>query len=270
MHDYAAQFAKQQADQRAARMRAAEAAEAAANGTAPPEKAKGGFTGRVKADDPDLHSDGTPKKLNYDESVTQSWESSDVPDFLPEEGSEYEKYAKIRFDDGIRGSQHDGEEVAELEKLHNPEMQISADPQLIFMPEGEECDAECLLEEFGARDFVLPEASWNANTMSETQFDAELNMFTIRGEGAPLAIEVQPVAMAFEDFYCGFTVDSHPAFKVTENSFGKMERRKGAPTTVEVTCDPQGEKGMLVGYLCFILPEEKDFSTFYKITCDAH
>tara|TARA_B100000768_G_C10930104_1_gene229269 strand:- start:42 stop:329 length:288 start_codon:yes stop_codon:yes gene_type:complete len=90
MHDYAAQFAKQQSDQRAARMRRLEeeilSTDEAASGTAPPAKAKGGFTGGVKADDPNLQSDGTPKKLNYDESVTQSWESSDVPDFLPEAG----------------------------------------------------------------------------------------------------------------------------------------------------------------------------------------
>ena len=85
MHDYAAQFARQQADQRAARMRRLEEEEAAAAGT-PPSKTKGGFTGGVKADDPNLQSDSTPKKLNYDESVTQSWESSDVPDFLPEAG----------------------------------------------------------------------------------------------------------------------------------------------------------------------------------------
>ena len=45
--------------------------------------------------------------------------------------------------------------------------------------------------------------------------------------------------------------------------------RNGAPTSVEVTVDPAGAKGQLVGHLCFILPEEKDFSTFYKITCDA-
>ena len=94
-------------------------------------------------------------------------------------------------------------------------------------------------------------------------------MFSI-GKGAKsLSIDVAPVAMAFEDFYCGFTADSHPSFRVTQNSFGKMSRRNGAPTRVEVTVDPNGIKGELVGHLCFIQPEEKGFSTFYKITCDA-
>ncbi len=31
----------------------------------------------------------------------------------------------------------------------------------------------------------------------------------------------------------------------------------------------QGASGELVGYLCFILPEERPFSTYYKITCNS-
>ena len=48
-----------------------------------------------------------------------------------------------------------------------------------------------------------------------------------------------------------------------------MERRNGPPTEIKVTVDPCGATGDLVGYLCFILPEEKDFSTYYKITCES-
>ena len=118
-------------------------------------------------------------------------------------------------------------------------------------------------------DFVLPEPKWNSNTMSITDIDEEFHIFANPGGTAKLVIEVRPVAMGFEDFYCGFTVDSHPAFEVTANAFGKMERRNGPPTPVEVTVDPRGAKGDLVGYLCFIQPEERDFNTFYKITCAA-
>ena len=109
---------------------------------------------------------------------------------------------------------------------------------------------------------------------------------------------MRPVAMTFEEFYCGFTSDSHGSFTVTPTE-GKMvraaasqppatadprprhgafsspespraqERRKGPPTTVTVTCNPKGKTGQLVGHLCFILPEEKAFSTYYKITAKS-
>ena len=45
--------------------------------------------------------------------------------------------------------------------------------------------------------------------------------------------------MTYEPFFCGFTPDSHPAFSVSPAS-GKMERRNGDPTTVIVTCNPDG------------------------------
>ena len=61
---------------------------------------------------------------------------------------------------------------------------------------------------------------------------------------------------------------AHPAFSVSPAS-GKMERRNGDPTTVIVTCDPRGAKGELKATLCFILPEEKMFSSYYGITCHA-
>jgi hypothetical protein len=48
---------------------------------------------------------------------------------------------------------------------------------------------------------------------------------------------------------------------------GTLERRGGPTTRLTVTCKPKGASGELVGYLCVIMPDEKDFSTFYKITC---
>ena len=73
----------------------------------------------------------------------------------------------------------------------------------------------------------------------------------------------------YEEFVCGLTKDSHPAFKHTSAFEGTMDRRGGAPTPVTITCEPQGATGTLVAYVCFILPEEKGFSTYYKITCES-
>ena len=33
--------------------------------------------------------------------------------------------------------------------------------------------------------------------------------------------------------------------------------------------NPQGQSGDLVAYLCFILPDEKEYSSYYKITCKS-
>ena len=98
--------------------------------------------------------------------------------------------------------------------------------------------------------------------------DLDFEMFTIGGEAKSMTIDVRPVAMTFEPFYAGFTKDSHPGFSVYPAS-GKMERRNGEPTTLTVTVDPGNAKGELVGHLCFILPEEKAFSTYYEIKCAA-
>ncbi len=98
--------------------------------------------------------------------------------------------------------------------------------------------------------------------------DLDFDMFTDGDKAKSIEIDVRPVAMAYEEFYCGFTADSHPAFSCTPIS-GKMERRNGPPTTVTVTCEPRGQRGELKAWLCFILPDEKMFSTFYQITCQA-
>ena len=43
-----------------------------------------------------------------------------------------------------------------------------------------------------------------------------------------------------------------------------MERRNGDPTQVTIRVDPQGASGDLTAHVCFILPEEKMFSSYYK------
>ena len=50
--------------------------------------------------------------------------------------------------------------------------------------------------------------------------------------------------MTYEEFYCGFTKDSHPSFSCNPSG-GKMEKRGGANTIIEVTCDPNGASGEL-------------------------
>ena len=119
----------------------------------------------------------------------------------------------------------------------------------IYVPEAEEIVAD-------ESEFHLP-----ASGMTDLDFEMKFAHTSV-GE---LKIDVRPVAMTFEEFYVGFTPDSHPAFSVTPTE-GRMERRNGPPTELTVTCNPEGKTGELEAHLCFILPEEKAFSTFYKIT----
>ena len=90
----------------------------------------------------------------------------------------------------------------------------------------------------------------------------------------------------------GLTADSHASFSIdTDRSSpmeGTMGRRGNEPLTVFVKCDTNGQVGSsssstassafpistskydqvgeYVAHLCCILPEESDFSKFYKVT----
>ena len=103
---------------------------------------------------------------------------------------------------------------------------LDSDPD-IYVPETLEVEAD-------ESDFVLPEPSWKVSKMEVSATDAEFEMFTASTDDKELVIEVDPVCMTFEDYYCGFTADSHPAFSIVGPSKGKMERRNGAPTAVTV------------------------------------
>jgi hypothetical protein len=180
--------------------------------------------------------------------------STDTPDFLPEKGSEAAKaYEAISFTDGMQGSQAD----PNRKKSTGPELAgaLDSDPD-IYEAEMEDLDA--------TRDgieFVLPSSG-----MTDMDFDMRCDS---AGKCKDITIDVRPVAMTYEDFYVGFTAESHPAFRVTPIN-GKMEKRKGPPTQITVSCSPPpGLAEPIVGYLCFILPEEKAFSTYYKITCST-
>jgi len=186
-------------------------------------------------------------------------ESTDTPDFLPEEGSEQAaRAAGISYSDGMMGSQVD----PNRKKNSGPELDgaLDSDPA-IYVPVIEAVVADESM-------FVLPEPSFKISKMEVSDTDYDLEMSCASTDDKDLVIDVKPVCMTFEDFYCGFTPDSHPSFSVTPSA-GKMERRSGPPTSIKVTCNPSGSAGELVGYLCFILPEERDFSTYYKITCQS-
>jgi len=192
-------------------------------------------------------------------NLVGEYEATDTPDFLPEDGSEQAAMAAgVSFADGMMGSQRD----PNRKKSTGPELEgaLDSDPD-IYVPEQESIVAD-------SSDFVLPEPRWNVKKMAISSTDADYEFRQSSTSEREYAIEVEPVCMTFEVFTCGFTADSHPAFSVTPSS-GKMERRNGPPTQLTIKVNPKGASGDLVGYLCFILPDEKDFSSFYKITVQS-
>jgi len=186
------------------------------------------------------------KEMKGKHTMSGDFESTDTPDFFDD--SEYsQKAAQLDNMEGVMGSQHKPGQSG----THNPGVEgaLEVNPD-IYRPEEEVIEIE-------NSDFVQPSMT-----------DMDFEMFTIQDEAKNLPVSVRPVAMTYEPFFCGFTPDSHPAFSVSPAS-GKMERRNGEPTTVIVTCNPEGAKGELKATLCFILPEEKMFSSYYGITCQA-
>lgn len=190
-----------------------------------------------------------------------AYEATDTPDFAPEEGSELAKMADgISYTDGLKGSQ----------AMNDPNKKTSSGPELagaldsdpdIYVPDIQEIVADTSM-------FVLPAPEFRVTKMAVSETHEDFEMFTSSMDDKDLQIDVAPVCMTFQDFFVGFTPDSDPSFSVTPTT-GSTERRNGPPTTLTVNCNPRGKTGELVGYLCFILPDEKDFSTYFKITCKS-
>lgn len=88
----------------------------------------------------------------------------------------------------------------------------------------------------------------------------------LTGSGESFTLQVEPYCMGYEDYFAGFTVDSHPAWSVTPNA-GRMDRRGGEPTVLQVTCDPRGhavpDSGCFDAVLVINVPEDESKLTYY-------
>ena len=82
-------------------------------------------------------------------------------------------------------------------------------------------------------------------------------------KGAELLLEVKPVCMGFEDYYVAFAQGSHESFSVGPVA-GRMDRRGGEPTELEVRCQPAGKAGTFEGNLVINLLEDNS-KICYKI-----
>eukprot|EP00581_Thalassiosira_minuscula_P019719 CAMPEP_0183726446 /NCGR_PEP_ID=MMETSP0737-20130205/23211_1 /TAXON_ID=385413 /ORGANISM="Thalassiosira miniscula, Strain CCMP1093" /LENGTH=229 /DNA_ID=CAMNT_0025957785 /DNA_START=69 /DNA_END=758 /DNA_ORIENTATION=+ len=130
------------------------------------------------------------------------------------------------------------------------------------------------MENLGADSLVMGGIEENSEIPSDMEFvmssvpDGEVEMdVAANSKGAELLLEVKPVCMGFEDYFAAFDKESHPSFSVSPCA-GRMDRRGGEPTELEVKCEPQGKAGTFVGNLVINLPEDNS-KICYKITATS-
>lgn len=169
--------------------------------------------------------------------------STDVGDYFPEGYN-----PDIAFTDGMGGSQatmggHDGPQLPGMENLGADAVMMGGIEAASDVPAGTE--------------FIPSSVP-----------DGELTMnVAANSGGSDITLEVAPVCMTFEDFYAGFSKESHPSFSVTPTT-GRMDRRGGEISEFTVTCTPQGQAGTFTGDLVIILPEDNS-KICYKITATS-
>lgn len=167
--------------------------------------------------------------------------STDTGDYFPEG---YDKNA-VAFTEGMMGSQQAGRNDR-------------GGPQLPG------------LENLGADAVIAGGISLNPDMPAGMEFipssvpDGEYRMTVASsGSGETLTISVPPMCMTFEDYFAGFSADSDPYFVVSPAT-GRMDRRGGQATVLNVRCEPNGRAGELKANLVINLPEDNS-KICYKI-----
>lgn len=169
--------------------------------------------------------------------------STDVGDYFPDD---YE--ADVEFTEGMMGSQggrggNDGPELPGMENLGADALVMGGIDSIDEVPEGTE---------------FIPS--------SVPDFEVEFRVSSI-GKGIEHKIDVKPVCMTYEDYYAGFSKDSHPSLSVAPAT-GRMDRRGGEISQLTIFCNPKGRGGTLTGDLVIILPEDNS-KICYKVTAES-
>lgn len=186
------------------------------------------------------------------QSGAADWGATDTPDFFEED---YDPDKGPQFSDGVMGSTGLDKMKADKQGNAGPGIDIigAVDPSIIGG----------IQQNTDVPDGVVFEAP------AHGRFEGEISMSCAAASsvGAEHVFDVKPVCMTFEDYYCGWTADTHPSFSVAPMT-GRMDRRGGEPTTLKVTC-ATSQPGVFVGTLCMVLPDDDEQFT-YKVTCTAN
>lgn len=87
------------------------------------------------------------------------------------------------------------------------------------------------------------------------------------GQGGTHEIAVSSPCMTFEDYYAAFSPGSHPSLSVTPSA-GRMDRRSGEPTIMQILCQPNGQGGTFTGDLVINLPDDNS-KICYKVSVNS-
>ncbi len=163
----------------------------------------------------------------------------------------------------------DGEEL--LENTHHASLRD------VGRRIGKYSSADMALPKDKVDQLVLPEASWKVAKMAVSQTDEDLVMVCPPGEEAQLVIDVKPMFITKTEYFYGFTSDSDAKISIDRKLSSHIEGEmpaKGHQGQVDDEDDlkihlkftPESATGEFVAHLCVMLPSEKAFSKFYKIT----
>jgi len=139
---------------------------------------------------------------------------------------------------------------------------------------------------------VLPEESFKVEKMAMSQTDEDLVMECDLGESmeAEMFIDIEPMFLTKTEYFYGFTTDSDPKISIDHSMSSDIEGEMNAKDfessskistatlgslesgaskrriMIKLKFKPEMAVGEFDAYLCFIFPDEKPFSKFYKIT----
>ena len=168
--------------------------------------------------------------------------STDTGDYFPEG---YDPNEQVAFTEGWQGSQtllnqdNDGPQLPGMENLGADAVMMGGIEVASEIPAGMQFIPSS-----------VPDGEYATNVAASSS-------------GAEMEIEVKPTCMTFEDYFAGFSPNSHPSLSVSPVT-GRMDRRGGESTYLKVKCEPNGQAGNFEGDLVINLPEDNS-KICYKI-----
>jgi len=188
-----------------------------------------------------VNVDGLDLSGNAWKPESEKMGSTDTGDYFPEGYS-----PDVGFTDGMQGStsnRNDGPELPGLENLGEDAVMMGGIEENTDIPAGMEFIASS-----------VPDGDLSYSVASTSS-------------GTSVELEIKPMCMGFEDFYASFTSDSHASLSVSPPA-GRMDRRGGESTFMNIACTPNGRAGVFSGDLVIVLPEDNS-KLSYKVTFNS-
>lgn len=186
--------------------------------------------------------DGLDQSGNTWKPESETMGSTDTGDYFPDD---YDG-PDVDFTEGMgpkTGGGKSGPALPGLENLGEDAIMMGGIEDVTDIPDGMEFVASSVPD--GELEYSVPASS----------------------SGKTFEVEIKPFCMGFEDFFVSFTADSSDVFSVSPSA-GRMDRRGGEITYLNITCNPNGKSGTFTGDLVLNLPEDNS-KLSYKVTCSA-